>query len=128
MSGSESASWRRIPIEVAAVAVVVTGIGGALAGASIAGDDSRPAVQRAAVVVSQADRTSTGVQAAEQARLGVIVVRMPSGWPATEVMLEAAGKRPQDAAAHHDWRQAAELMPSGWPASDVMRRSAHSEG
>ena len=128
MNRSESAGWRRIPIEVAAIAVVVTGIGGALAGASIADNDSRPTVQRAAVSASQAERTSTGLQAADHAGLGAIVAKMPSGWPATEVMREAAGQPLRNAAAHHDWRQAAELMPPGWPATDVMRRSAASEG
>lgn len=125
MSASESAGWRRVPIQFAVAAAVVTGIGGAFAGAAIANDDGDATMEPAAAGSIQAERTSTQVQAAEQAQLRAIVVKMPSGWTATEVMWRGATQPQNDTSAvHHDWRHAATLMPSGWPATDVMRRAA----
>ena len=43
--------------------------------------------------------------------------RMPSGWPATEVMR-------RQAEAQDRWRHDAELMPPGWPATEIMRQAA----
>jgi hypothetical protein len=115
MSRSESAGWRRVPIQLSVAAVVVAGLGGALAGAAIADDDDVPTVEPASD--RQAVRLSTGGQAAEAAQLREIVLKMPAGWPATEAMRQAA--------AEYDWRHVVDLMPAGWPATEVMReRSA----
>jgi hypothetical protein len=126
MSKSEPAGWRRVPIQLAVAAAVVTGAGGALAGAAIADDDSDRTVELPAAGANRTPYTPytpTPISARERARLLAIVAKMPSGWPATEVMRQAAAaERSPD--AHQDWRRAVELMPTGWAATEVIRQAA----
>jgi hypothetical protein len=119
MSRTESARRREVPVQLAVAAVLVTGIGGALAGAAIANDDG----PTAGVVEADAVRTqrpSARVDTREQTRLQAIAVKMPAGWPATEAM-RATTQPSHHATIHADWRQTAELMPAGWPATEAMR-------
>src|SRR5262245_14557674 len=110
MSKSESASWRRVPIQFAIAGALVAGFGGALAGAAIANDESNRTVAPARIDDDHLDRTSTAVQTAQDLR--TIVDRMPAGWPATQVMRHAVQQDDGDIAAHVDWQQAVERMPA----------------
>jgi hypothetical protein len=131
MSTSKTPRWRRVPIQFAVVAAVASGTAGAIAGAAIANDDDDRASDVVAVDADlAADRTEavpTWILIRAQRRLGQIAARMPSGWPATEVMRRAAEQPLGDAVARERWSRDAERMPSGWPATEVMRGAAAEE-
>jgi hypothetical protein len=123
MSRNELSSWRKIPIQLALAAAVVTAIGGVIAGATIAGDGD-DTVALAESEGRQTERTSTRTQPRARAGMEAIVAEMPAGWPATEAMRQAAEEAPGGAAAREGWRQAAAGMPAGWPATEAMRQAA----
>jgi ribosomal protein L39E len=128
MSTSKTRRWRRVPIQVGVVAAVATGAAGAIAGAAIANDDDDPASEvlaaDAAVDADGTEAVPVWIMVREQQRLRQITDRMPSGWPATDVMSRAAEQPLGDAVARARWSRDAERMPAGWPATEVMRRAA----
>jgi hypothetical protein len=118
-----------MPIQIAVVAAVATGAAAAIAGAAIGVDDdddraSEVLATDATVNPLQTEPVPIWIAFAEQQRLRQIASKMPSGWPATEVMERAAEQPLGDAIARARWRRDAERMPSGWPATEVMRREA----
>jgi hypothetical protein len=60
-------------------------------------------------------------QVVERRQLRHVVARMPSGWPATEVMRRAIEEPLGDVVQRADWRRAVDRMPAGWPATEAMR-------
>jgi hypothetical protein len=88
-----------------------------------------PAVLIAAVLgtaahTASAAPTSDDPAAAERARLVEITAQMPAGWPATEVMRQAAEGPALSAAELQRLQQDAARMPAGWPATEAMRKAA----
>ncbi len=128
MSTSKTPRWRRVPIQFAVVAVVATGAAGVIAGAAIADDDDDRASEVLALdAAADADQTEADllrIAVREQLRLRQIAAKMPSGWPASEVMSRAAEQPLGDAVARERWSRDADRMPAGWPATEVMRRAA----
>jgi hypothetical protein len=128
MSTRRTPSWRRVPIQFAVVAAVATGAAGAIAGAAIANDDGHGASEAltadAAVQNERTEPVPVWITVREQGRLRQIAAKMPSGWPATEVMTQAAEQPLGDAVARERWSRDAERMPSGWPATEAMQRAA----
>jgi uncharacterized membrane protein YdfJ with MMPL/SSD domain len=122
---------RRVSIQFAVVAAVATGTAGANAGAEIPDDDDHragEAVADAAVDAGRTEPVPVWITFHEQQRLRQIAAKMPSGWPATEVMKRAADQPLGDAVDRERWRRDAERMPAGWPATEVMRRAAANDG
>ena len=123
---THAVSTSRVPIHLAAVAAVLAGTVGAIAGAAIAGDDDRPArVVEEDVVMPSSRLASTPIylEVLERARLRDAVDQMPAGWPATEVMRQQIEAPLGDATQRARWREAAERMPAGWPATEATRQS-----
>lgn len=84
-------NMNRIPIHLAVVAATLAGTAGVVAGAATVRDDDQAVSVDADGVGAEPDapENSILIQAIEQRRLRQIVAKMPSGWPATEVMRRA---------------------------------------
>jgi hypothetical protein len=128
MTTHNTHSWRRVPIQFAVIAAVATGTAGAIAGAATTnGDDDRVSEvldADAGVAADPTEAVPIWITVREQGRLRQIAAKMPSGWPATEVMMRAAEQPLGDAVARARWSRDAARMPSGWPATEVMRQAA----
>jgi hypothetical protein len=129
MTTTHAVRWNRVPLHVAVIAAALAGAAGVAAGSAITRHSDRPADPAPAAVDVDVTPAATPiwVQAQQQRDLRRLAEAMPSGWPATEAMLEAADKPLGDAAQRARWLEDAERMPTGWPATEIMRRAASDE-
>ncbi|HEX6659081.1 MAG TPA: hypothetical protein VF065_13415 [Ilumatobacter sp.] len=124
MTATHAARWNRVPLHVTVVAAALAGAAGVAAGSAITRDSDRPAQPAPAAVAAASPEIPIWVQAQQQSDLLRVAEAMPSGWPATEAMLDAAERPLGDSAQRARWLADAERMPTGWPATEVMRRAA----
>jgi hypothetical protein len=127
MTTTHVVRWNRVPLHFAVVAAALAGAGGVAAGRAITRDSDRPAEPAPAAIDVAAPQIPIWVEAQEQRDLRRLAEEMPSGWPATEAMLEGAERPLGDSAQRARWLEDAERMPSGWPATEAMRRAARDE-
>jgi hypothetical protein len=127
MTTTHAVRWNRVPLHVAVIAAALAGAAGVAAGSAITRDRDQPADPAPAAVDVASPETPIWVHAQQQRDLRRIAEAMPSGWPATEAMLEAADKPLGDTEQRARWLEDAERMPTGWPATEIMRRAASDE-
>jgi hypothetical protein len=70
------------------------------------------------------DPAARARESIERRELQEVVVRMPSGWPATDVMREAADSPVGEPSERARWLRMATSMPSGWPATVALAEAA----
>jgi hypothetical protein len=127
MTTTHAVRWNRVPAHVAVIAAALAAAAGMAAGSALTRDSDRPAEPAPAAVDVAPAEIPIWVQAQQRRDLRRVAELMPSGWPATEAMLEAAGRPLGDAAQRARSLEVAERMPAGWPATEAMRQAAGDE-
>ena len=113
--------WTQVPTHFVLVAVVLAGAAGLAVGRGIDHEVDRPAQPAPPAAIAAAPGAPVVVQAQAQRDVRRIAEQMPSGWPATEAMLNAPERPLGTPAQRVQWSRDADLMPAGWPATAAMR-------